>query len=333
MEENNNAEGERELYSAEEIIASRSNEKLKIGGFIFVIFVNMIVIKFTPIRWWIKILIFLLSIGFEWAILEDIKHGIDIAKNKSAEDTVYRALTSLGMDIKKVSYSRIFNRNSYLGFGSEIIYNLGFGFENHAKTSFMNDGTKTLMPRLIIEGTYKGLDYKLIQYKNHALLDEDEKRIKEKWSDAMNFMEVKLPNEFGGYVEIYEKSIPDYRARNAVSIETDDILFNEKYKVISDEQLGAFILLNPRHIVKIQDFAKELAAKSWSTKFVLLFMQGYFYTQNEASTWINVNAPAKKNMNIKKAIKKCSGIEEFIRTYIDCLNLDTDEYTTRKKGT
>lgn len=334
MEGQQNSKGGKDLYTEEQILEPRSKEKRNLLIIFLIVVVAVSVTVFAPIEWWIKTIMDLVSIAVVHGFFKAIKNGINLSKDLSAEDTIFRALGELDLEIGNVTYSRKFDSTNCLEDLSNNIIGLGFGFEEHASTSFTNRGEKSIKPRLKIEGTYKGLDFRVIQYKKYAFVGDDKTKnyfhADDRWSNAMNFLEIKLPKQFGGYVEISDRSIPKLKKAGAIDIETDDIIFNKNYKVISDDQLGAFILLNPRHIVKIQDFAKKLEEMKWSKILVLLFAQGRFYTQNESSTWVNINAPAKKNSNINRAIKKCQGISEFVKTYIDGLDLDKDEYTTRK---
>ena len=334
MEGTHIAQGESDLYTGEQILEPRSKEKRNLLIVLLVIIAGSLVTVFAPLEWWIKAITDLALLAVVRWIIKKIVNGINLSKDMSCEDTLYRAMKSFGFEISNVRYSRKYDSESCLESCSNRIIGLGFGFEKHASTSFTDKGEKSLKPRLIIQGTYKGLDFSVIQYKNYAYVgDHDSKNhfhADDRWSDAMNFLEVKLPKDFGGYVEVCDKSLPKYDKPGSIAIETDDIIFNRNYRVIADDELGAFILLNPRHIVKIQDFAKELEEKNWSKQFVLLFTQGRLFTQNKSGTWINIKAPAKKNENIKRAIKKCQGISEFVKTYIDGLDLDKDEYTTRK---
>lgn len=334
MEEKNKVGAEKDLYSEEEILEYRSKEKIFLLvnlGLLILIPVELI---FLPVVWWIKAIIFLVLGIAIWVLTGKIIDGINWAKDASAEDAIFRAL-STELEITAVKYSRRYGAHDYLRDVEGVIGRLGFGFINHAKISRRAKGMPETKPRLHIVGKYKGLEFSLMQYKNYIFNNDKNKSVlskDESWSEAMNFMKVKLPNDFNGFVEIIDKSMAPKDVLDGVFIETDDILFNKSYKVLSDDQLGGFIFMNPRHIVKIHDFAKALDKNKWASKFVLLFMNGFFYTQNSASTEVNISAPAKKMKNIKKAKKKCEGISQFVKTYIDGLDLDTEDYTNRRKG-
>lgn len=354
MAQEKNVGEERCLYTAEEILEPREKEKWNLLAIFLITAVVILGDIFAPIPWWVKVLATLFAIGVNLHFVDEIRFGISMAKDLSAADCIFRAFEP-ELGVKNVSYSREYSkyhcldriRKDVTGLdgikkeapGRKNVFNiasLGFGFEDHARTSFFDGGTKTIMPRLQISGSYKGLDYNLVQYKKYADTGSEKSSnlfgVDDRWSNAMNFIEIKLPDDFLGYVEVGESEFIPKKKDGAIAIETDDIIFNKQFKVITNEELGAFMLLNPRHIMKIRDFYDSLRSKKWANKFMLLFMNGYLYTQNDSSTWVDINAPAHKKENIKRAIKKCKGIDDFIRTYVDGLELDKEDFTTRKKG-
>lgn len=258
---------------------------------------------------------------------------INKRKQMSLDDAITRTLGE-HFEVQNANMVLKLSVDNFVADGREEIGDSELESEKFGEGIFSKK-TRLVLPAVRVVAKYKDTQFYFDQYKIFEQVEKThltkQNEIQEKWYGPYNFIKVKTLKDFPGLVDIQSKLggiLGKFVGTNDIQVE--DIEFNNTFDVTTNTELGAFRILTPQHIIKIKEFYESFKSKKVKKPDMhILFKEGYFYSRSVANSEIGVyHTAAKKVEKLDRYRKGLQPAIDYIKKYIDGLNLDTENYTT-----